>query len=177
MKFFMCLKVNMRVLLSCLSNYDRAMQKMKQFRRLKLEEVKVLAEEGIELNAVEYQRQVEEREAQRKKEKEARLAREAMITLEALEREEQQAAEAAAKVVETPAAEGEADMKAFLSVLSSAIESSTLKSHYSVHTVVLTSLPHTDIFNEPVALLTLSPHLLFSRTRTRNQTTELDRRH
>ncbi|XP_006792065.1 lysine-specific demethylase 4B [Neolamprologus brichardi] len=85
----------------------RAMQKMKQFRRLKLEEVKVLAEEGIELNAAEYQRQVEEREAQRKKEKEARLAREAMITLEALEREEQQAAEAAAKVVETPAAEGQ----------------------------------------------------------------------
>lgn len=106
------------------------MQKMKQFRRLKLEEVKVLAEEGIELNAAEYQRQVEEREAQRKEEKEARLAREAMITLEALEREEQQAAEAAAKVVETPAAEGEADMKAFLSVLSSVIESSTLKSHY-----------------------------------------------
>lgn len=87
------------------------MQKMKQFRRLKLEEVKVLAEDGIELNAAEYQRQVEEREAQRKKDKEARLAREAMMTLEALEREEQQAAEAAAKVIETPAVEGEAEMK------------------------------------------------------------------
>ncbi|XP_060889825.1 lysine-specific demethylase 4B [Labrus mixtus] len=75
----------------------RAMQKMKQFRRLKLEEVKVLAEEGIELNAADYQRQVEEREAQRRKEREERLAREAMVTLEAMEREEQEAAEAAAR--------------------------------------------------------------------------------
>ncbi|XP_072245401.1 lysine-specific demethylase 4B isoform X2 [Leuresthes tenuis] len=83
----------------------RAMQKMKQVRRLKMEEVKVLAEEGIELNAVEYQRQVEEREAQRRQEREERLAREAMITLEAMEREEQEAAEAAeaaAKAAETP---------------------------------------------------------------------------
>uniref|UniRef100_UPI0037E8164E LOW QUALITY PROTEIN: lysine-specific demethylase 4B n=1 Tax=Semicossyphus pulcher TaxID=241346 RepID=UPI0037E8164E len=80
----------------------RAMQKMKQFRRLKLEEVKVLAEDGIELNAAEYQRQVEEREAQRRKEREERLAREAMLTLEAMEREEQEAAEAAAKAAETP---------------------------------------------------------------------------
>ncbi|XP_029355790.1 lysine-specific demethylase 4B isoform X2 [Echeneis naucrates] len=81
----------------------RAMQKMKQFRRLKLEEVKVLAEEGIKLNAVEYQRQVEEREAQRRQEREERLAREAMMTLEAMEREEQKAAEAAAKATESPA--------------------------------------------------------------------------
>ncbi|XP_029285313.1 lysine-specific demethylase 4B [Cottoperca gobio] len=83
----------------------RAMQKMKQVRRLKLEEVKVLAEEGIELNAAEYQRQVEEREAQRRQEREERLAKEAMMTLEAMEREEQEAAEAAAKAAETPAAE------------------------------------------------------------------------
>ncbi|XP_026178760.1 lysine-specific demethylase 4B isoform X2 [Mastacembelus armatus] len=80
----------------------RAKQKMKQFRRLKLEEVKVLAQEGIELNAAEYQRQVEQREAQRKQEKEDRLAREAMMTLEAMEREEQ---EAAAKAAGTPAVE------------------------------------------------------------------------
>ncbi|XP_056270970.1 lysine-specific demethylase 4B [Pseudoliparis swirei] len=70
----------------------RALQKMKQVRRLKLEEVKVLAQEGIELNAAEYQRQVEEREAQRRQEREERLAKEAMLTLEAMEREEQQAA-------------------------------------------------------------------------------------
>lgn len=81
---------------------QKAMHKMKQVRRLKLEEVKVLAEEGIELNAAEYQRQVEEREAQRKQEKEERLAREAMLTLEAMEREEQEAAEAAAKAADSP---------------------------------------------------------------------------
>lgn len=68
------------------------MQKMSQFRRLKLEEVKVLAEEGIELNAVDYQRQVEEREAQRRQEREERLAREAMMTLQAMEQQEQKAA-------------------------------------------------------------------------------------
>ncbi|XP_045905600.1 lysine-specific demethylase 4B isoform X1 [Micropterus dolomieu] len=85
----------------------RAMQKMKQFRRLKLEEVKVLAEDGIELNAAEYQRQVEEREAQRRQEREERLAREAMMTLEAMEREEQEAAEAAAKAAETPTVEAQ----------------------------------------------------------------------
>ncbi|XP_033937195.1 lysine-specific demethylase 4B isoform X2 [Pseudochaenichthys georgianus] len=78
----------------------RAMQKMKQLRRLKLEDVKVLAEEGIELNAVEYQRQVEEREAQRRLHREERLAKEAMMTLEAMEREEQEAAEAAARAAE-----------------------------------------------------------------------------
>uniref|UniRef100_A0A671UAC8 Lysine-specific demethylase 4B n=1 Tax=Sparus aurata TaxID=8175 RepID=A0A671UAC8_SPAAU len=83
----------------------RAMQKMKQLRRLKLEEVKVLAEEGIELNAADYQRQVEEREAQRRQEREERLAKEAMMTLEAMEREEQEAAEAAAKAAEAPAVE------------------------------------------------------------------------
>ncbi|XP_061681244.1 lysine-specific demethylase 4B [Syngnathoides biaculeatus] len=83
----------------------RAMQKMKQFRRLKLEEVKVLAEEGIELNAAEYQRQVEEREVQRKQDREERLAREAMITLEAMERRELEAAEAASRATETSAPE------------------------------------------------------------------------
>ncbi|XP_037105760.1 lysine-specific demethylase 4B isoform X2 [Syngnathus acus] len=83
----------------------RAMHKMKQFRRLKIEEVKVLAEEGIELNAADYQRQVEEREAQRKQERENRLAREAMITLEAMERRDQEAAEAASRATETSAQE------------------------------------------------------------------------
>ncbi|XP_051930444.1 lysine-specific demethylase 4B isoform X2 [Hippocampus zosterae] len=83
----------------------RAMQKMKQFRRLKLEEVKVLAEEGIELNAAEYQRQVEEREAQRKQEREERLAREAMMTLEAMERRDLEAAEVASKASENAAQE------------------------------------------------------------------------
>ncbi|XP_028299814.1 lysine-specific demethylase 4B [Gouania willdenowi] len=78
----------------------RAMQKMKLFRRLKLEEVKVLAEEGIELNAADYQRQVEAREAQRRQEREERMAREAMMTLEAMEREEQEAAKAAVKAAE-----------------------------------------------------------------------------
>lgn len=76
---------------------------MKQFRRLKLEEVKVLAEEGIELDAVEYQRQVEVRDARRRQEREDRLAREAIMTLEAMEREEQ---EAAAKAAGTPDVEG-----------------------------------------------------------------------
>lgn len=90
------------------------MQKMKQFRRLKLEEVKVLAEEGIELNAAEYQRQVEEREAQRRQEREDRLAREAMMTLEAMEREEQKAAEAAAKAAGTPSVEGEDNMTSWI---------------------------------------------------------------
>jgi len=77
---------------------------MKQVRRLKLEEVKVLAQEGIELNAAEYQRQVEEREAQRRQEREERLAKEAMLTLEAMEREEQQAA---ARGAEHPELQGE----------------------------------------------------------------------
>ncbi|XP_054645821.1 lysine-specific demethylase 4B [Dunckerocampus dactyliophorus] len=81
----------------------KAMQKMKQFRRLKLEEVKVLAEEGIELNAVEYQRQVEEREAQRRQEREERLAREAMMTLEAMQLKEMQDAEAASRAAATSA--------------------------------------------------------------------------
>lgn len=52
----------------------------------------MLAEEGIELNAVDYQRQVEEREAQRRQEREERLAREAMMTLQAMEQQEQKAA-------------------------------------------------------------------------------------
>ncbi|XP_037553949.1 lysine-specific demethylase 4B [Nematolebias whitei] len=86
----------------------RALQKMKQVRRLKLEEVKVLAEEGIELNAADYQRQVEEREAQRRQERDERLAREAMMTLEAMEFEENAAAAKAAETLETPEAqEGE----------------------------------------------------------------------
>uniref|UniRef100_A0A667XJ78 [histone H3]-trimethyl-L-lysine(9) demethylase n=1 Tax=Myripristis murdjan TaxID=586833 RepID=A0A667XJ78_9TELE len=83
----------------------KALQKKKQFRRLKLEEVKVLAEEGIELDAAEYQRQVEEHEAKRKQEREERLAREAMMTLEAMEREEQEAAKAAARAAVAAAVE------------------------------------------------------------------------
>uniref|UniRef100_A0AAY4BBE5 Lysine-specific demethylase 4B n=1 Tax=Denticeps clupeoides TaxID=299321 RepID=A0AAY4BBE5_9TELE len=61
-----------------------------QLRRLKLEEVKILLDEGVELNMEEYQRKVEEREAQRRLEREERMAREALLTLEALEREEQE---------------------------------------------------------------------------------------
>lgn len=68
---------------------------MKQFRRLKLEEVKVLEEEGIELDMTEYMKKVEEREEQRRKRKDERMDREALLTLEALEREEQEQAEAA----------------------------------------------------------------------------------
>ncbi|XP_034035061.1 LOW QUALITY PROTEIN: lysine-specific demethylase 4B [Thalassophryne amazonica] len=91
----------------------RAMQKMKQYRRLKTEEMKVLSEEGIELNAAEYQLQVEERESQRRREREERLAREAMMTLEAMEHEEQQAAEAAAaaKVAVLGAQDPEAELQ------------------------------------------------------------------
>ncbi|CAB1314282.1 unnamed protein product, partial [Coregonus sp. 'balchen'] len=70
--------------------FQRALQKKEQLRRLKLEEVKVLAEEGIELDAAEYQRQVEEREAQRRQEREERMAREALQTLEAMEREDRE---------------------------------------------------------------------------------------
>ena len=70
----------------------RAQQKVKQLRRLKLEEMKVLAEEGIELDVADYQRRVEEKEAQRRQLREEKMAREAMKTLEALEREEQEAA-------------------------------------------------------------------------------------
>ncbi|XP_016329976.1 lysine-specific demethylase 4B-like [Sinocyclocheilus anshuiensis] len=73
----------------------RAQAKVKQFRRLKLEEVKVLAEEGVELDMSEYLLKVEEREQQRRQQKDERMAREALLTLEALEREEQEQAEAA----------------------------------------------------------------------------------
>ncbi|XP_076135215.1 lysine-specific demethylase 4B isoform X1 [Alosa pseudoharengus] len=67
----------------------RALQKKEQVRRLKQEEVRVLQEEGVELDLEEYQRQVEAKEAQRRKERDDRMAREALLTLEALEREEQ----------------------------------------------------------------------------------------
>nr|XP_055072587.1 lysine-specific demethylase 4B isoform X1 [Misgurnus anguillicaudatus] len=73
----------------------RTQAKVKQFRRLKLEEMKVLAEEGIELDMTEYMTKVEEREEQRRKRKDERMDREALLTLEALEREEQEQAEAA----------------------------------------------------------------------------------
>ncbi|KAL7855278.1 hypothetical protein SRHO_G00174680 [Serrasalmus rhombeus] len=55
-------------------------RKLKQLRRLKLEELKVLAEEGIELDVADYQRRVEEKEAERRKLKEEKMAREAMKT-------------------------------------------------------------------------------------------------
>ncbi|KAL2090227.1 hypothetical protein ACEWY4_014915 [Coilia grayii] len=67
----------------------RALQRKEQLRRLKQEEVRVLQEEGVELDLVEYQRQVEAKEAQRRQEREERMAREALLTLQALEREEQ----------------------------------------------------------------------------------------
>lgn len=70
----------------------RAQQKIKQLRRLKPEELKLLSDEGIELDMADYQKQVEEKEAQRKQQKEEKMTREAMLTLEALEREEQEAA-------------------------------------------------------------------------------------
>uniref|UniRef100_A0AAV2KV40 [histone H3]-trimethyl-L-lysine(9) demethylase n=1 Tax=Knipowitschia caucasica TaxID=637954 RepID=A0AAV2KV40_KNICA len=78
----------------------KALQKMKQFRRLKLEEVKLLAEEGIEMDSATYMKQVEEREAQRRQEREERLTREAMLTLEAIELKEQAAARAAEAIHE-----------------------------------------------------------------------------
>ncbi|KAL4634777.1 lysine-specific demethylase 4B-like [Arapaima gigas] len=74
----------------------RALQKKQQFRRLKLEEVKVLAEEGVELDLAEYQQHVERWDAQRRQKRDERLARQALKTLEALEREEQRAASAGA---------------------------------------------------------------------------------
>ncbi|KAL1023301.1 hypothetical protein UPYG_G00038920 [Umbra pygmaea] len=70
--------------------FQRALQKKDQLRRLKLEELKVLAEEGVELDMVEYQRRVEEREAQRRQEREERMAREALQTLEAMDREDRE---------------------------------------------------------------------------------------
>ncbi|XP_051977678.1 lysine-specific demethylase 4B-like [Xyrauchen texanus] len=73
----------------------RTQAKVKQFRRLKPEELKVLEEEGIELDMTEYLHKVEEREEQRRKQRDERMAREALLTLEALEREEQEQAEAA----------------------------------------------------------------------------------
>uniref|UniRef100_A0A4W4ELD0 Lysine-specific demethylase 4B n=1 Tax=Electrophorus electricus TaxID=8005 RepID=A0A4W4ELD0_ELEEL len=70
----------------------RAQQKVKQLRRLKPEELKVLLEEGEELDVADYQRRLEEKEAQRRQQRDERMAREALLTLEALEREEQEAA-------------------------------------------------------------------------------------
>ncbi|XP_073700684.1 lysine-specific demethylase 4B-like [Garra rufa] len=81
----------------------RAQAKVKQFRRLKLEEVKALAEEGVELDMSEYLLKVEEREQQRRQQKDERMAREALLTLEALEREEQEQAEAEAALREEAA--------------------------------------------------------------------------
>ncbi|XP_072555812.1 lysine-specific demethylase 4B isoform X2 [Paramormyrops kingsleyae] len=71
---------------------QRALQKKKHLRRLRPEELKVLMEAGVELDLPEYQRQVEEKEVERRKEREEKMAREALRTLEALEREEQRQA-------------------------------------------------------------------------------------
>ncbi|KAJ3599566.1 hypothetical protein NHX12_033525 [Muraenolepis orangiensis] len=79
----------------------RAMQRKGQFRRLKVEEIKVLAEEGVVLDT-EYQRQVAEHEAQRRQKREDRQAREAMLALEALDREEKEEADRAAAVALQP---------------------------------------------------------------------------
>ncbi|XP_067271395.1 lysine-specific demethylase 4B [Pseudorasbora parva] len=90
----------------------RAQGKVKQFRRLKLEEVKVLVEEGVELDMSEYMRKVEEREEQRRQQRDERMAREAMLTLEALEREEQEQAEAEAEAALRGAGEdGKTDLQ------------------------------------------------------------------
>ncbi|KAF7703060.1 hypothetical protein HF521_022067 [Silurus meridionalis] len=70
----------------------RAQQKIKQLRRLKPEELKLLSDEGFELDMVDYHKRLEEKETQRKQQKEEKMTREAMLTLEALEREEQEAA-------------------------------------------------------------------------------------
>lgn len=70
----------------------RAQQKIKQVRRLKPEELKLLSDEGIELDMADYQKRLEEKEAKRKQQREEKMTREAMLTLEALEREEQEAA-------------------------------------------------------------------------------------
>uniref|UniRef100_A0A8C2PVJ4 Lysine-specific demethylase 4B n=1 Tax=Cyprinus carpio TaxID=7962 RepID=A0A8C2PVJ4_CYPCA len=87
----------------------RAQARVKQFRRLKLEEVKVLTEEGVELDMPEYLRKVEEREEQRRQQRDERMAREALLTLEALEREEQEQAEAEAALREGAGEDGKTD--------------------------------------------------------------------
>lgn len=71
----------------------RVQQKIKQVRRLKPEELKLVVEEGIELDMADYQKRVEEKEEYRRQLKEERMTREAMLTLEAMEREEQEAME------------------------------------------------------------------------------------
>lgn len=70
----------------------RARQKRQQLRRLKQEEVRILREEeGLgEQELEEYQRQVEAKEAQRRQEREERMAREALLTLQALEEQERE---------------------------------------------------------------------------------------
>ncbi|KAJ8418949.1 hypothetical protein AAFF_G00004480, partial [Aldrovandia affinis] len=67
----------------------KALQKKQQLRRLKLEEVKVLVEEGVELDLRKYQQEVEQREARRRQERAERMAQEALRALEAMEKEEQ----------------------------------------------------------------------------------------
>ncbi|TSK53732.1 Lysine-specific demethylase 4B [Bagarius yarrelli] len=89
----------------------RAQQKIKQIRRLKPEELKVLSDEGIELDMAEYLKQVEEKEAQRKQLKEEKMTREAMLTLEALEREEQEAALREEAASQQPEAEKEPEQE------------------------------------------------------------------
>lgn len=52
----------------------------------------MLSDEGIDLDLDDYQKRLEEKEAERKQQREEKMTREAMLTLEALEREEQEAA-------------------------------------------------------------------------------------
>ncbi|XP_060797283.1 lysine-specific demethylase 4B isoform X2 [Neoarius graeffei] len=85
----------------------RAQQKIKQLRRLKPEEIKLLSDEGIELDMTDYQKRVEEKEAQRKQQREEKMTREAMLTLEALEREEREAALRGGATSQQPEAEKE----------------------------------------------------------------------
>ncbi|TRZ03345.1 hypothetical protein DNTS_027495, partial [Danionella cerebrum] len=75
----------------------RAQSKLRQFRRLKPEDLKVLGEEGVQIDMSDYLSQVEKHEEQRRQLRDERMAREAMITLQALEREEQEQALAEAE--------------------------------------------------------------------------------
>uniref|UniRef100_A0A8C9V4T9 Lysine-specific demethylase 4B n=1 Tax=Scleropages formosus TaxID=113540 RepID=A0A8C9V4T9_SCLFO len=81
----------------------RALQKKKQFRRLKLEEVKVLAEEGIELDPVEYMRQVEEHQARQEADRTAKTKKKKKKKLAKAEEEEAAAAALGDEAARQPA--------------------------------------------------------------------------
>ncbi|XP_030646961.1 lysine-specific demethylase 4B [Chanos chanos] len=88
---------------------QRALHKKKMLQRLKLEEVKVLTEEGIELDP-DYQKQVEQREAQRRQQREERRLA-LQKALEIREQEQQEAAQGEGEEQEAqpqpPAQDGE----------------------------------------------------------------------